>query len=52
MPAVSEDQRRAAAIALRAKRGEMDKEAVGPAAMSMMSMSIAELEKMAHKGGK
>lgn len=54
MPAKTEDQRRAAGMALAAKRGEIPKSKLKGAAKSMMSMSQKELKKMASKkkGGK
>ncbi len=54
MPAVSESQQQAAAMALQAKRGEIPVESLkGPALAMFRSMSRKELEEFAstkHKG--
>ena len=47
MPAKSDAQQRAAGAALSAKRGDMPKTKLKGASKSMLSMSEAELEKMA-----
>ena len=50
MPAKSNDQRRAAAMALAAKRGEINKRKLVGAALDMYeSMSSTQLEEFAHK---
>ena len=48
MPAKSAAQQKAAGAALSAKRGDTPKSKLRGASKSMMSMSEAELEKMAH----
>ncbi|THD72755.1 DUF3008 family protein [Phenylobacterium sp.] len=48
MPAKSAAQQKAAGAALSAKRGDTPKSKLKGASKSMMSMSKAELEKMAH----
>lgn len=53
MPAKSERQRRAAAMALAAKRGEIPVSKLKGAARDMYkSMSVEELRKFAHKARK
>ena len=52
MPAQSEKQRKAAAIALAAKRGDIPKSQLKGASKAMSKMSQSQLSDFAHKKGK